>query len=153
MVVERVLGLSTLVTRSLHLFDGKAKVLAVLRQVVVDVLLVGTDARSVHLDPVLDSVDVVAKVVDGGLEGLECDKNFRLDLDSFLVVVLVPNLLALVELVNLLVEIGARKLLTVLLRIVGRSVMRANGKARLPTMPFLLKNCCLCVAGNGCKSC
>ena len=59
-VVERVLGLSALVTRSLHLFDGKAKVLAVLRQIVVDVLLVGTDARSVHLDPVLDSVDVVA---------------------------------------------------------------------------------------------
>ena len=151
-VVESVLGLPALVTCSLHLFDCPGEVLVVLRQVVVDVLLVGADARAVYMDPLIERIDVVAEVADGGLEGLESDKKFRLDLDSLLVVVLVPDLLALVELVDLLVEVGAGKLFTVLLGIVRCPVIRANGKARLPTMPVLFNNHCLCVAGNGGKS-
>ena len=43
------------------------------------------------------------------LEGLKSDHNIRLNLDSLIVVMLMPDLLHLIKLIDMLVEVGARK--------------------------------------------
>ena len=57
---------------------------------------------------ILDVDKVFRHVSDLGLEGLQSDHDFRLDLDSLIVVRLMPDLIHIVKLIDLLVEVGAR---------------------------------------------
>ena len=59
---------------------------------------------------ILDVDKVFRHVSDLGLEGLQSDHNFRLDLHSLIVVRLMPDLLHIVKLIDLLVEVGAGEL-------------------------------------------
>ncbi len=77
---------------------------------------------------------VVTKVDDRLFEGLESNKHLSLDLDSLLVVVLVPNWLVCVEFVHLLVEIRSGEDLAVGFRVVGRSVDRRVEVVRVRTI-------------------
>ena len=57
----------------------------------------------------MDICSVFSHVSDGGLESLEGNHDFRLNFDSLLIVRLVPDLIHLVELVDLFVKIGTRE--------------------------------------------
>jgi len=59
----------------------------------VDVILVGSDSASVVGDFVVELVNVLTEVADGGLEGLESNEQLSLNLNSLFVVILVPNLI------------------------------------------------------------
>jgi len=96
-------------------FDGSV--------VLVDVLSVLSNSIIVVSDVLVDLVNVVVEVVDGSLECLESNKHLSLNLDSFLVVVLVPNLMILVESVDLSVEVSSWELLTVLATVIRLSVV------------------------------
>ena len=119
--------------------------------ILVDVILVCTDLAPIDLDLFSQSVDVVSEIVDGGLKGFKGNKNFSLDLDSLLVVILVPDLFTLIKLVNLLVKVSTRQLLTVLLGVIRLPVMLADVKARFSLMVVLiglLGNHCVCLRSN-----
>ncbi len=67
-------------------------------------------------------LNVVTEVNDRLFEGLESYEHLSLDLDSLLIVILVPDWLVCVEFVHLLVEVSAGKDLTINARVVCRSV-------------------------------
>ena len=54
----------------------------------------------------IEFIDISLKNGCCVLEGLESDENLGLDLDSLLVVLLVPNLLVLVKFVDLPIEVS-----------------------------------------------
>ena len=85
----------------------------------------------VVVDQILDGADIKVQVIDARLESFKSNKNFSLDFDPLLVVILIPDLLLLVELVYLLVEVSAWEHLTILLRVVRLPVVIANSKGRL----------------------
>lgn len=70
----------------------------------------------------LKVVDIVGKSVDTSLESLESNKELSLGLCALLIVVLVPNLVLLVKLVDLVVKVGAWEDLAILVAVV-RSVV------------------------------
>lgn len=96
-----------------------------------DIILISSNSALVVGNFVVNRVDIVADVADGSLEGLEGDKDLSLNLNSLFVVVLIPNLFVLVELVDLLVEVGAWKFFTVFLGVIGLSVVASNGEVGL----------------------
>ena len=65
---------------------------------------------------------VIVYEPDGVFEGLEGDQNLGFNIHARHVVVLVPDWLILIELVDLLVEVGARKGLAVCLIVGGLQV-------------------------------
>ena len=119
----------------------------------VDVVLVGSDSASVVGDFVVELVNVVTEVADGGLEGLESNEQLSLNLNSLFVVILVPNLIVFVELVDLSVEISTWEFLAVLMLIIRLSVVVSDGEARL-VIPTVWLSCISSEgSGVGGKSC
>lgn len=104
-----LLGVDALLLGATDVLDGGEHTLTESGLVLVDVVRVGADLLVLVLDLVSEGVDVSPDVGGAGLQGLEGDEELSLDLDSFLVVVLVPNLLSLVEVVDVLVEISTWK--------------------------------------------
>ena len=107
-----LLSVEALVLSGTDLLDGGEHTLAELGLVLVDVIRVGTNLLVLILNLVGESVDVSPDVGGAGLQGLEGNEKLSLDLDSFLIVVLVPNGLSFVEVVDVLVEISAGEDLT-----------------------------------------
>jgi len=90
-------------------------------------LVVETNLVELGTDAVLKRVNLVVDSSDGALKSLESDKKLGLNLDSFLVVVLVPDIAVVIELPDLLVEVGTREdLTTVWVLVVGRLVARVR---------------------------
>ena len=84
-------------------------------QVVLDIerdldQLFRLDTQVLLRKEILDVDKVFRHVSDLGLEGLQSDHDFCLDLDSLIVVRLMPDLLHIVKLKDLLVEVGAGEL-------------------------------------------
>ena len=98
-------------------------------QISVDIILVCTNSAALILNSLINAYDVVVDVADRGLEGLESDQNFSLHLDSLFVVVLIPDLLALIERVDLLIEVSTRKNFTVRTCVVGFLILTLNREA------------------------
>ena len=71
-------------------------------------------------------IHILSQVVDGSLKSLKRYHELGLDLDSFLVVILIPNILFFVKLLDLLVEISARKFLSILLGVIRLLVSRVS---------------------------
>ena len=122
----RALILNTIDKVSSRLHLGVVSIL-----VLPDIILISSNSATVVRNFVVNRVDIVAKVADGSLEGLEGDKDLSLNLNSLFVVVLIPNLLVLVELVDLLVEVGTWKFFTVFLGVIRLSVVASDGEVRL----------------------
>ena len=100
-------------------------------QVIVNVLLVSTNSLILAFGPFTDGADIVGEVVDVGLKGLKSNKHLSLNLDSLLVVVLVPNLVCFVELVDLSVKVSSWQNLTVLLTVIRCLVVASNREVGL----------------------
>ena len=122
----RALILNTIDKVSSRLHLGVVSIL-----VLPDIILISSNSATVVRNFVVNRVDIVAKVADGSLEGLEGDKDLSLNLNSLFVVVLIPNLLVLVELVDLLVEVGTWKFFTVFLGVIRLSVVASDGEVGL----------------------
>ena len=122
----RALILNTIDKVSSRLHLGVVSIL-----VLPDIILISSNSATIVRNFFVNRVDIVAEVVDGSLEGLEGDKDLSLNLNSLFVVVLIPNLLVLVELVDLLVEVGAWKFFTVFLGVIRLSVVASNGEVGL----------------------
>ena len=120
--LELVLGVLASLLELLDAVVDRSKALVHLLVVFPDILLVCSNSLLLIVVPVVDSLDVAIKVVDGVLHGLESNKHLGLNLDALLVIVLVPDLVIRVELPNLLVEVGTGENLTVLV-LVGGSVV------------------------------
>ena len=99
--------------------------------VLINVIIVLVVSPSAVVNLSIHSDNIVADVAHGGLECLKRHKHLSLDLDSLLVVVLIPNLIPLIEAPNLSVEVGTWELLTVFLRVIWLDVVIANGEAWL----------------------
>ena len=122
----RALILNTIDKVSSRLHLGVVSIL-----VLPDIILISSNSATVVRNFVVNRVDIVAEVADGSLEGLEGDKDLSLNLNSLFVVVLIPNLLVLVELVDLLVEVGTWKFFTVFLGVIRLSVVASDGEVGL----------------------
>jgi len=121
-------------------------------QISVDIILVCTNSAALILNSLINAYDVVVDVADRGLEGLESDQNFSLHLDSLFVVVLIPNCLLLIEVVNLLVEVSTWKNLAILLSVIRCLVVVSNGEAWLSLESMLTSLSCE-VGSIGNKGC
>lgn len=103
----------------------------VIRLVVINVTIVLVVSPNTVVNLSINSDNIVADIAHGGLECLKRHKHLSLDLDSLLVVILVPNLIPLIERPDLSVEVGTWQLLTVFLRVIWLDVVLANGEAWL----------------------
>ena len=115
-------------------------------QVIVKILLVSTNSFLLVSGHVTDGVDVVGEVADVGLHGLKSNKHLSLNLDSLLVVVLIPNHFVCVELVDLSVEVSSWQNLTVLLSVIRCLVMASNREVGLSGLSVVT---CLSVERSG----
>ena len=97
-------GISAFVLHGVKTADSMAELI----HARVDILLVdGALLSEVHVfNKVTDLPNIIVHIHDRGLEGFEGDQDFGLHLDSLIVVLLVPNLLVFVKLIDLLVEVG-----------------------------------------------
>ena len=77
--------------------------------VIPDVFLVCPNTVQVKLASFVYLNDVFVEVNDGGLKGLQCNEYRSFCLDSFFIILLVPNLLSFIEFVDLLVEVRTWK--------------------------------------------
>lgn len=77
--------------------------------IVVDVHVVVLDSVVLGQVDQLDLIDLVVQVMNVGFHCFKSDEHLRLLLHSLFVVVLVPNLLRVVEVINLRVEVRTRK--------------------------------------------
>ena len=89
-----------------------------------DVAFTDTDRRSHTAELCHDFVNVCSQVKNRLFEGFKGDHHLSLNLDSLLVVVLVPDFVASVKLIDLFVEIGAGEDFTVRLAVVLRAIDR-----------------------------
>lgn len=96
--------------------------------VFVDVLLVRSNSTCVHHNSVLQLMDIEAKIGHRSFERFKSDKQLSLDLDSFFIVILVPNLLRLIEIINLTVEVSTWELFSIGLIVVCVLVVGSNAK-------------------------
>ena len=94
--------------------------------ILVNIFLVSTNRLVLVLNNMIKLIHILSQVVDGSLKSLKRYHELGLDLDSFLVVILIPNILFFVKLLDLLVEISARKFLSILLGVIRLLVSRVS---------------------------
>ena len=104
--IELGLGPNALLAASSHLNVCVEVGLLIDGVVLINVILIRTDSCTIVRNLIANSMNIITKVVDRGLESLERHEHLSLDLDSLLVVVLIPDLLVLIELVYLSVKVG-----------------------------------------------
>ena len=85
-------------------------------------VLVGKDSIDLSVSGFLKVLHVVIQVGDALLEGLEGDENFSLVLDAVCVLILSPDWVVLVELVDLSVEVSTWQWVHIVVRVVWCSV-------------------------------
>lgn len=91
----------------------------------IDIFLVSTNGFVLFLKNCVKLIHVATKIVGGGLKGFKRNHKFSLNLDSFLVVVLVPNGFLLFKCVDLLVKVSTwENFSTSVYRVIGFYVFR-----------------------------
>ena len=84
-----------------------------LTQIGPDLFIIIADFCHLRVYLALDLVDVMDEVDDRFFECFESYEHFCLNFDSFFIVLLMPYFFMLIEVVNLLVEVGAWQLLAI----------------------------------------
>ena len=129
--IELGLGPNALLAASSHLNVCVEVGLLIDGVVLINVILIRTDSCTIVRNLIANSMNIIAQVVDRGLESLERHEHLSLDLDSLFVVILIPDLLVLIELVYLSIEVGTWKFFAIWLGIIGLSVVTADRETGL----------------------
>ena len=92
--IKLMLGVAARVLQVMHIVLSSIGQAQVSCLVLVDIILIGSNSTGVDGDIRVDFIKVVIEVSCGLLESFKSDKQLSLNLDSFFVVLLVPNAVA-----------------------------------------------------------
>ena len=121
-VVKGLLAVVAVVLKTGNASKLRVELLDESLHVFIDIVLVGSDLLALVVDMVLEFLEIITKVHGRLLQRLKSNKHLSFNLDTFGIVVLIPNGFVVVELVDMSVEVSTWESFLVFVLVAGLNI-------------------------------